>query len=1127
MEPQDLTPAAEAAADTESVQEPPQSVERNYKAFISYRHKPLDIRTAKKLHQRIEHYTIPQHLQKDGQRHPGLVFRDQDELPIANNLSENICLALDHSEFLIVICTPDTPGSYWVQKEISYFLEHHSRDKVLAVLADSTPETSFPDQLTRIRNEAGEVVEEVEPLAANIVADNDRQRDKLFRTESLRILAALLGCPFDDLYHREQRYRRRRAVTAAAVAGVVLLAFIGLLLNRNAKIHEQLLQTQITESRALAALSESALQSGDYRGALEDALNALPGRTPGRPYVPAAEYALSNAMYLYQDASLRYTQSLEQGTLVTKTVLSEDGMYLATVDNYNQMRVYEATSGKLLWEKAYPSTIAQMGFVDHGLLITPEYGTAFPTEYLSAEDGSIVWQTNENFSLTVRAIDAQAGLCVGYVHDFETTAFVLIDVKAGEVLREATLEEDTYPTVLAAALSPDGKYAAFLFSDSHTADTDNVRLFLWELEAGDLRVIKDDLSYRFDTLFYRLCFGPDDTLALIGSRSDLLLADGLANWHGPFLMLFDGKQDWAPRWQTSISFGSSNNLSLYSDDFGAADYMEVLDDRIVAAGKKRIFCLDLADGKQLWQSELSGRVLSAKKLTDRLLLLALSDGVLETCVYRGEGETSGRLGIETDQRRTYSTATGYNLQTAACTGDSLETMTYAIVPSDAPSRVSIITYKADPLADPLPETLENQDIYYLVASPSGTKLAQISYDQVQEYTENVPQSVVLYDTSGKTEPKVCPFGTTDDNMIYAVQKKNVFLTDSGLLFIDGTIYDLENETETPLIRNDETLDHYFNSTASCSSPAEGVILTGAMDWNPDENAYTLFLYRDAALTKTAVVPYTGKEKGASYLSCRCEAVGLSGFALLDLYSGVGEYTYDGRILYDSKKDCWYDALFMGDGDTVPALGEVRPWAAVPAEGNDLNLYDLSSLEPITGDTPPATDESSYYDEEDPDAEAEAEAETAETEPAVEPMRTITLPLPAKSVCELRFFREDTRLAVFCSGGDLLLYDTGTGELLSNVTESSPRYLFTTEARYELRETKDKTLFFYDSDYYPASICIAADPETFEISGLYEGPILWIEPQNRLYALTDSHGAVSAPLLTTEEVQAKAEEMLGE
>ena len=183
---------------------------RTYKAFISYRHLPLEKSIAVKLHRRIEHYIIPRELRNNGVKKLGYVFRDQDELPISGSLSENIRQALDRSEFLIVICTPETEKSEWVLREISYFLEHHDRDHVLAVLADGNEKTAFPSLLIGDITDGSGTKAQFEPLAANIVASSALKRSRLFASESLRILAALIGCPYDALYKREQRYKLRR-----------------------------------------------------------------------------------------------------------------------------------------------------------------------------------------------------------------------------------------------------------------------------------------------------------------------------------------------------------------------------------------------------------------------------------------------------------------------------------------------------------------------------------------------------------------------------------------------------------------------------------------------------------------------------------------------------------------------------------------------------------------------------------------------------------------------------------------------------------------------------------------------------------------------------------------------------
>lgn len=1093
------------------------SAERFYKAFISYRHKPLDIWTAKRLHQRIEHFTVPENLRKDGQKHPGLVFRDQDELPIANNLSENICTALDHSEFLIVICTPDTPGSVWVNKEIEYFLEHHSRDKVLAVLAAGTPEESFPDLLTTVRDEENAVIEEVEPLAANIAADSERMRKKLLRTESLRILAALLGCPYDDLYHREQRYRRRRIAAAAAIAGVVAIAFIGLLLNRNARIRDQLLQTKITESRALAALSESSFKAGDYRGALSQALEALPGRDPGRPYVPAAEHALSSAMYLYQSKSLRYIQSFDQGSNIAKVELSADGKYLATLDSYDQVYVYDIASGTCLGGRAYHESVRLLKFVDHGLLVS----TAFGSEYFEPESGNTVW-SSDRFS--TNAVQPQKDLCVGNDNDGDNHLVYVADIKKAEVLYSASFARgSSYESIQAAALSPSGNYAAFLLADYYEEPSSKprgARLLVWDCRTGDIHILKDNLPYAWDYTYYKLCFGNDDTLAAACSCAALEPED-LENWEGPSVMMFDGKKDWKLRFHSKVSFGSSSHRAYTSlfelDDFGNVDYLDVSDSEVTVAGRKRVICLNSETGKQLWQSDLSGRTLTAAHTDKGSLFLTLSDGILEPCI-------KGNLGSESSSVTYFET--GYDLVTAAVAGDMRDSLTIAVVSSENPSRVSVISSYEDPSLETLPGAEDVEFAEDLITSPSGNLIALIGSEKGDKGTK-----AILIDPSGKTEAKSYDltysryndrFWTND----YREDKR--FLTDDGVLILNGTVFDLEKGTVTELIQNDETLQSRIDNSSSCKDPSDGCVLTGAADWDPEKNAHALHLYKDGVLSETAVIPYTGS-KPEDLLMCYCESVSPQGNALLNLttYSSSG-FRYDGRMIYDSAQDQWHEAAFLGTDDTVPALGNVKPWVAVPDSDNKLRIYDFSKLEEFSAEDAAAAAgdaEDGMYEENAEDGQNTGDTDAA----APEPVLTADLAVPGKSVSKMVFFRDDTLLAVFCFSGDLLVYDTKDGKLISDVTGSSEKYLFSGGDRYEILEPEgtDRTLFFFKSANYEDPVCIAADRKSFQISGLYKEVSAFLPDQGKI-CTNPYYGTVrTCKLLSVEEIQEKAEAILGQ
>ncbi|MBR6406396.1 MAG: TIR domain-containing protein [Lachnospiraceae bacterium] len=192
-----------------------------YDAFISYRHLPLDKAVAKKLHTLIETYHIPAAVQKvSGKKKMGKVFRDEEELPLAVSLSENIETALRGSEWLIVICTPALLQSNWCMREIDYYISLGRRDRILAVLADGTPDTSFPPQLRTLQTAQG--IMQVEPLAANIVSESHSAAVKKLNGEKLRILAPMLSVSYDDL-RRRARQRKIRTALIASAAGLAVL----------------------------------------------------------------------------------------------------------------------------------------------------------------------------------------------------------------------------------------------------------------------------------------------------------------------------------------------------------------------------------------------------------------------------------------------------------------------------------------------------------------------------------------------------------------------------------------------------------------------------------------------------------------------------------------------------------------------------------------------------------------------------------------------------------------------------------------------------------------------------------------------------------------------------------------
>lgn len=205
------------------------STHRQFAAFISYRHVDPDRTWAQWLHRALESYRVPQGLVDKGYpKRIGVVFRDEDELAASHDLSEEIEAALEASAHLLVVCSPRTPSSEWVNAEIARFKEMGREDDVLALLIDGEPTESFPPALIPELDDSDRTLprsHELEPLAADVRPIDDESLRSRRRTALLRIAASILGCRYDDLRRREaQRRAKRRRIVAAA--GLVLIGVL-------------------------------------------------------------------------------------------------------------------------------------------------------------------------------------------------------------------------------------------------------------------------------------------------------------------------------------------------------------------------------------------------------------------------------------------------------------------------------------------------------------------------------------------------------------------------------------------------------------------------------------------------------------------------------------------------------------------------------------------------------------------------------------------------------------------------------------------------------------------------------------------------------------------------------------
>ena len=381
-------------------------MERSYIAFISYKHAERDSAIAKQVHTLIENYVIPKSLRKNGKK-LGVVFRDEEELPISSDLTESICTALDASQYLIVICSPEAKQSPWVAREVNYFLQHHDAKNAFVVLADGEPNDVFPHELTHVLNpETGEY-QDVEPLAMDVRADSIPASLKKARTYIKKLYAGMLGCSYDSLVQREKARKLKRIVALAALCVLLAGCFIGMLFVKNRELSQK--NDELTaaielalnrESELLVERADEALAQGDVAAALKYASDALYSEDVERPYYAPAERALFYAADVLReepDSPMLKKLALKHRAPIENMTYSGDGSAFYTIDAYGTVSSYDTSNGDLLWnvklsdkgESATSNVKAQLWHDDESGIVACYYD-----EYLSGLDastGQLLW----------------------------------------------------------------------------------------------------------------------------------------------------------------------------------------------------------------------------------------------------------------------------------------------------------------------------------------------------------------------------------------------------------------------------------------------------------------------------------------------------------------------------------------------------------------------------------------------------------------------------------------------------------------------------------------------------------------------------------------------------------------
>ena len=212
------------------------AIQHKYKAFVTYSH--IDNRDGDKLFKALEKYKVPKRLIGTETsigpvpKRLGQFFQDRAELSAADDLTVEIKQAIENSEFMIVICSPNAAASRWVNKEILEFKRLKGEKNILSIIIDGEPfadgdnqaNECFPPALRFKLDKDGKLSKQHAMPAA---ADARKIGDGWSRA-FLKVAAGLIGVGLDRLIERELQRKIRNVMAVTAVTMSVMLLTITL-----------------------------------------------------------------------------------------------------------------------------------------------------------------------------------------------------------------------------------------------------------------------------------------------------------------------------------------------------------------------------------------------------------------------------------------------------------------------------------------------------------------------------------------------------------------------------------------------------------------------------------------------------------------------------------------------------------------------------------------------------------------------------------------------------------------------------------------------------------------------------------------------------------------------------------
>ncbi len=204
-----------------------------YFAFISFQNS--DAREALRLQHAIESYRLPAVLVKHDRNIPRRVrplYCYLNDMHSKEELMHELKLRMEQSRYLIVVCSPRSAKSVYVNSGIDYFVSLGRRDSIIPVIVDGTPYSGdektecFPESLRRHFPKHANPLLDHSILGINLHEQGVGSKHSAYRRAMLMLVARMLQLDYDGLLLRDKVRRKKRLIAWTTLVTTILLALI-------------------------------------------------------------------------------------------------------------------------------------------------------------------------------------------------------------------------------------------------------------------------------------------------------------------------------------------------------------------------------------------------------------------------------------------------------------------------------------------------------------------------------------------------------------------------------------------------------------------------------------------------------------------------------------------------------------------------------------------------------------------------------------------------------------------------------------------------------------------------------------------------------------------------------------